>query len=77
MQPFTITLEAARVNAKLTQQELAQMLGVHRTTLHNWEKGKSSPDVVHLRKVSEITKDPLDYIFLPDTLLKVNKKKSA
>ena len=72
MQPFMISLEAARVNAKLTQRELASMLGVHRTTIHNWEKGKSSPDAAHLRKIGEITKTPIDYIFLPDVLLKVN-----
>ena len=70
--PFMITLEAARVNAKLTQQGLADMLKLHRTTIHNWETGKSSPDVVQLRRISEITRVPIDYIFLPDSLPKVN-----
>lgn len=75
--PFTITLEAARVNVGLTQSKLAAIIGVHRTTLHNWEKGKSSPDVAHLRAISEVTKIPMDYIFLPVTPPKVNKSSKS
>ncbi len=71
MEPFTITLQAARVNAGLTQEKLAKLLGVHRTTLHNWETGKTSPDLTHLRRVSHITGIPMDYLFLPGVLPKV------
>lgn len=35
-----ISLEAARVNAGLTQKELAEKLGVSNTTIVNWEKRK-------------------------------------
>lgn len=35
-----ISLEAARVDAGMTQQELAERLGVTRKTVRNWEKGK-------------------------------------
>ena len=70
---FTITLEAARVNAGLTQEALAEAIGVHRSTIYNWEKGKTSPDSKHLKRLSEITGAPMDIIFLPDTLLKVDK----
>lgn len=65
---FYITLEACRINAKLKQQELADELGVSRTTICNWEKGRTSPTSVQLQKISKITGVPMDYIFLPTVL---------
>lgn len=60
-----ISLEAARVNAKLTQKELAKILGVSNATIVNWEKGNSEPNLTQLRKISELSGIPLDFIFLP------------
>ena len=60
-----ISLEAARVNAKLTQKELAKILGVSNATIVNWEKGNSEPNLTQLRKISELPGIPLDFIFLP------------
>lgn len=67
-------MEAARVNVKRTQDEIARRLGIHRTTLYNWETGKSSPNANQLRKIGELTKVPIDYIFLPGNLPKADKK---
>ena len=39
-----ISLEAARVNAGLTQKEVAVELHVSNKTVCSWEKGKSFPD---------------------------------
>ena len=50
-----ISLEAARVNAKLTQKELAEILGVSNATIVNWEKGNSEPNLSQLRKISELS----------------------
>ena len=61
-----ISLEAARVNAKITQRELAKILGISQNTVCNWEKGKSQPNASNLRKISEISGIPLDFIFVPD-----------
>lgn len=61
-----ISLEAARVNAKLTQKELAEILGVSNATIVNWEKGNSEPNLSQLRKISELSGIPLDFIFLPE-----------
>jgi len=72
MTPLRLSLRAARVNAGLTQESLATRIGVSKTTINSWESGKTSPDVKHLRMVCEITGIPMDYIFLPDTLPKVN-----
>ena len=72
MEKLHINLAAARVNAKLTQAELASKLGVHTSTIKNWESGKTSPESRYLRQIGELSGIPMDYIFLPDNLLKVD-----
>jgi transcriptional regulator with XRE-family HTH domain len=72
MEKIRITVAAARVNAGMTQQELAVALGVSASTIKNWEGGKTSPDLKRLRRLGELSGIPIDYIFLPDTLLKVD-----
>lgn len=62
---FTVSLAAARVNAKMTQQQLADELGVDKGTVFNWENGKGVPNSIHLRKISELSKIPMDYIYVP------------
>jgi len=64
--PFTVSLAAARANADMSQQELADALGVDKGTVYNWEKGKGVPSALNLRKLSELSKIPMDYIFVPD-----------
>lgn len=61
-----ISLEAARVNANLTQEKLAKILGVSRTTVCNWESGLTEPTLSQLRKISELSGIPMDFIFVPD-----------
>ena len=39
-----ISLEAARVNAKLIQKEAAIKLGISLKTLQNYESGKTKPN---------------------------------
>ena len=38
-----ISLKSARVNAELTQKQVAEMLGISNKTLTNWENGVSFP----------------------------------
>lgn len=66
MDEFKISLKAARHNANLTQEELAKKLRVNRTTVNNWETGKSTPDFSTLNMISKICGVPLDFIFLPN-----------
>ena len=61
-----ISLEAVRVNAKKTQKEWAELLGVYNTTVVNWEKGNTEPSLSQLRKMSELSGVPMDFIFGPD-----------
>lgn len=37
---FRITLKAARVNAGMSQNDVAKILGVQRVTIGNWENGR-------------------------------------
>lgn len=61
-----ISLEAVRVNAKLTQKEWAKELGVSSNTVINWEKGNTEPSLSQLRKMSDLSGVPMDFIFVPD-----------
>lgn len=65
MADFQISLAAARVNAGLTQEDVAKALKVGKQTVVNWEKGISEPKMSQSRQLSELYKMPLDYIFLP------------
>ena len=49
-----ITLKAARANARLTQKEAAEKLGISVETLANYEKGRSFPDVIMLKKIETL-----------------------
>ena len=65
MEKFQISLAAARVNAGLTQKDVAKALKVGKQTIVSWEKGNSEPKMTQSRQLSELYKIPLDYIFLP------------
>lgn len=60
-----ISLVAARVNAGLKQREMVEMMGVDTGTIHNWENAKSEPTASQLRKISEISGIPMDFLFIP------------
>ena len=59
---FKISLKAARVNADMTQKEAAKLLNVDKSTIISWEKGKTHPDYIKAKKLSEIYGIQLDYI---------------
>lgn len=70
-----ISLAAVRVNGKYTQKRLAKELNVDPSTVINWEKGKTSPRSDQLKRISQLCHVPVDNIFLPETLLVVEKRK--
>lgn len=57
-----ITLKAARVNACLTMEEVCRLLNISKTTVFNWESGKSLPDADMAVKLSDLYRIPLDNI---------------
>lgn len=58
-----ISLEAIRINSNMTQKEWAKALGVSPATVFNWEKGYSEPSLSQVRKMSNISGVPMDFIF--------------
>lgn len=65
MEKIQISLAAARVNAGLTQEEVAKKMRISKNTVVNWEKGISEPTITQGRELSELYNMPLDNIFLP------------
>ncbi len=59
-----ISLASARVNAEMTQEEVAHVMNVSKTTIVNWEKGRIIPGIPELSMLCEIYKIPKDNIFL-------------
>ncbi len=49
-----LTLRAARVNKGYTQRQAAELLGITKDTLSNYERGKSYPDVPIIKKIEEL-----------------------
>lgn len=66
-----ISLAAARVNAKMTQEEAAKRMKIGKRTIINWEKGASIPSFSDMSMLSQIYGIPVDNIFLPENPLKV------
>ena len=60
-----LTMEAARVNAGLTQQQLADKMGVSRSTVVNIENGKMPMRPVYLFAFCHVVGLTEDEIFLP------------
>ena len=60
-----IKLSAARVNAGLTQNDVAKYMKVGKQTIVNWEKGNTEPKISQIRELSNLYNIPIDNIFLP------------
>ena len=54
MEKLKITLAAARVNARLTQADVAKRMKVSKQTIVNWERGKITPKQAQLFMLSDI-----------------------
>lgn len=65
-EPIRISLAAARVNARLTQDEAAKRMKIGKRTIINWEKGVVTPSFADVNMLSNIYGIPIDNIFLPE-----------
>lgn len=65
MEKLQISLAAARVNAEMTQEEVAQRLRISKQTVINWEKGRTIPGVPEIEALARIYGIPQENIFLP------------
>ena len=52
-----------RIENKLTQTEVGQIVGKSKNAVASWEQGLSLPDIVTLYKLSRYYGHSLDYMF--------------
>ena len=63
-----------RKSKGLTQQQLADMLGVTFQAVSKWERGKNAPDIAVLKDISTIFNVDIDDILNGETKNKYNNK---
>ena len=59
-------IKAARIEKKLTQEQVAELLGVSRQTISNWENEKSYPDIISVIELSNLYSISLDVLLKGD-----------
>ena len=59
-----ISLKAARVNAKMTQDDVCHEMHITKRTLGNWETGKIKIPFISLKALSNLYKMPVDNILV-------------
>ena len=63
-------IKAARLEKKLTQEQVAELLGVSRQTISNSENEKSYPDIISVIKMSDCYEVSLDYLLKGEQTMK-------
>ncbi len=59
-------LNAARVNAGLTQLDVAKILNRNKQTIVNWENGVTEIKVNDLMRLSKLYEIPIEYLEVPE-----------
>lgn len=62
MSKFSARLKQRRLDKKLTQQFLADRLGVNRVTYTNWENGKREPELDKVVELATELNTTIDYL---------------
>ena len=70
-------LKDARIQAGLTQEQVAEKLMVSRQTISNWENGKSLPDIVSIMSLSDLYQISIDELLKGDKRMKEKMEKDA
>ena len=68
-------LKDARLNAGMTQEQVAEKIMVSRQTVSNWETGKSLPDIISIINMSDLYQISLDELLKGDRKMKEKLKK--
>ena len=63
MEKFHEKLKMLRKKKGLTQQEIADEIGINRGSYSNWEKGKREPSFENLVKLADLFDVSLDWLF--------------
>lgn len=65
MGDYKISLASARVNAGMTQENVAKAMGVSKNTIVSWENGKVEMKPAQFKMYCEVVGAPEDVIILP------------
>ena len=68
-------LKKLRLDKKLTQDELANLIYVDRTAISKWECGKSIPDYDSLTRLSNVFDISINEIIEGKLIVNIKKKK--
>lgn len=70
-------LKDKRTELGLSQEQLAEKLGITRQTIANWEKGKTYPDISSVLKLSDLYGVSLDELLKEDATMRKHVEESA
>lgn len=59
---FQERLKQARLDKGLTQEQLAELIGVAKSTLNGYEKGNREPDFFKIKKLIEVLGVDANYL---------------
>ena len=62
-------IKKSRTEANLTQAQAAEILGISRQTISNWENDKTYPDIISVLKMSGLYNVSLDYLLKGETTM--------
>lgn len=74
---FGEKIKEARIEAGLTQEELAVMLSVSRAAIAKWESNRGMPDVTNLKAIANILNMSVDYLLNDGNALDLSVTKKA
>lgn len=70
---YSDKIQIQRKKMKISQKELANMLGVSNRAVSKWENGITNPTIENYRKLSAIFQVPLEYFFSENNAAKTEK----
>lgn len=70
-------LKNKRMDARLSQETLAERIGVSRQTISNWENNRSYPDIGSILKLSDLYDVSLDELLKEDENMRKHVEKTA
>ena len=70
-------LKDKRASLGLSQEDLAEKIGVTRQTIANWEKGKTYPDIGSVLKLSDLYNVSLDELLKEDAAMRKHTEEAA
>lgn len=59
---FCDRLKTARINAKMTQREVAEQIGISQTAYSFLERGLREPSMLYLRRIAALLNVSIDWL---------------